>query len=57
MATPSELAANISEARTILAGGGIELLLLDYRLEEGENGLEFYRQLQARKAATFRRFS
>jgi signal transduction histidine kinase/methylmalonyl-CoA mutase cobalamin-binding subunit len=42
-----ELAANISEARAVLAGGGIDLLLLDYRLEEGENGLEFYRQLQA----------
>lgn len=42
-----ELAAEIQEARQILAEKTVDLLLLDYRLGEGDNGLEFYRNLQA----------
>ncbi len=41
-----EIAGDIAEARAHLEAGGFELLLLDYKLAEGENGLEFYRALQ-----------
>ncbi len=42
----AELAGTIAEARERLAGGEIELLLVDYQLANNENGLEFYRELQ-----------
>lgn len=38
--------ATIDEARTALETGGIDLLLLDYQLSAGENGLGFYCALQ-----------
>ena len=41
-----ELASNTAEAREKLADGRIELLVLDYKLAEATNGLEFYRTLQ-----------
>jgi len=40
------LAGNIREARDHLAKSDIQILILDYRLEDNENGLEFYRELQ-----------
>ncbi len=40
-------AGNIIEARRILAAERVDCLVLDYQLANGENGLEFYRQLQA----------
>lgn len=42
-----KVAADIREARERLAAGGIDLLLLDYRLGDSENGLSFYRELHA----------
>jgi signal transduction histidine kinase len=41
------LAANTREADEQLAAGGVDLLLLDYQLEDSENGLVFYRELHA----------
>jgi signal transduction histidine kinase len=40
-----EDAGSLAEARAFLANGAFDLLLLDYQLGEGENGLEFYRLL------------
>ncbi len=42
-----EVASGTVAARAALAGGRIDLLLLDYKLEEAQNGLEFYRSLHA----------
>lgn len=42
-----EVAAGTATARAALASGRIDLLLLDYQLEEAVNGLEFYRSLQS----------
>jgi signal transduction histidine kinase len=41
-----EIAADTTAARQALAVGQIDLLLLDYKLGEPMNGLEFYRTLQ-----------
>ena len=41
------LAANGAEAREQIALGSVDLLLLDYYLQDGETGLEFYRALQS----------
>jgi signal transduction histidine kinase len=40
-------AGDYAEARVLLAARRPDLLLLDYQLASGENGLEFYRQLVA----------
>jgi signal transduction histidine kinase len=42
-----EVAGDSAEARRFLAEKPYDLLLLDYQLADGENGLEFYRQLTA----------
>jgi len=38
-------ARSLDEARMALAGGGIDLILLDLTLEEGENGIDWLREL------------
>lgn len=40
-------AATAADARAALAGGGIDLLALDYRLPDAPDGLAFYRELKA----------
>ncbi|MGV3531216.1 MAG: response regulator [Chthoniobacteraceae bacterium] len=40
-------AGDIEEARSLIAASDFDLLLLDYQLGEGENGLQFYRRLHA----------
>ncbi len=41
-----ELAAGTEAARAVLAAGRIDLLVLDYQLNEPVNGIQFYRSLQ-----------
>ncbi len=42
-----EVAANVEEARQLIRNLEFDLLVLDYQLGEGENGLEFYRRLHS----------
>lgn len=42
-----QCAGNLAEARLQLTENNVDLLVLDYRLENGEFGLDFYRQLQS----------
>src|SRR3954471_22772652 len=41
-----ELAATSAEARRVLGLGGVDLLVLDYLLNDATNGLDFYRGLR-----------
>jgi signal transduction histidine kinase len=42
-----EVSTSAEEARAILARGGVDLLVLDYKLDGSANGLEVHRELRA----------